>query len=129
MNLKSGKKLGGVPIVGAVAAAFAASLCCGGPLVLLLMGTTAACIPSLRFLTPYRPFFIGISLLFLAFAYLRVFRKPKEGQFGRTGKVGAYCPYPRKGKVNLILLISATIVILILIFFPQISHFISPRGH
>jgi mercuric ion transport protein len=129
VNLKTERKYDGVPIIGAVAAAFAASLCCGGPLVLLIMGTTAACIPSLRFLLPYKPFFIGISLLFLGFAYYRVFGKAKEGEVENGAKMGAYCPYPRKGRANKIMLLTATVLILLLILFPYISQFFGAAGH
>jgi len=53
----------------AVAATIGASLCCIAPLVLLSLGIGGTWISSLTALTPYRPYFIGITLLFLFLAF------------------------------------------------------------
>jgi mercuric ion transport protein len=55
-------------------AALLASTCCLGPLVLLMLGVGGAWIGNLTALEPYRPLFIGIAVVALAFAYRRVFR-------------------------------------------------------
>ena len=55
-----------LPILGAVAAAIGASLCCAGPLVLLLLGVSGSWIASLAIFEPLNPYFIVITaLLFL----------------------------------------------------------------
>jgi mercuric ion transport protein len=56
-----------------ILAAIGASICCVGPLVLLALGVSGAWIGSLTALEPYRPFFIGLTLLFLAFAFHRLY--------------------------------------------------------
>jgi mercuric ion transport protein len=60
-------------LVGGIFAAIGASICCVGPLVLLALGVGGAWIGSLTALEPYRPFFIGLTLLFLAFAFYRLY--------------------------------------------------------
>lgn len=55
-------------------AAILASTCCLGPLVLVTLGFSGAWIGNLAVLEPYRPFFIGMALAMLFFAWRRVFR-------------------------------------------------------
>ncbi len=55
-------------------AAFLASICCLGPLVLVTIGISGAWISNLTVLEPYRPIFIGVALVALFFAYRRIFR-------------------------------------------------------
>ena len=59
-------------IAGALAA-IGASVCCVGPLVLLLLGIGGAWIGHLTALEPYRPIFIGLTLLFLGLAFHRLY--------------------------------------------------------
>ena len=60
-------------LVAGIVAAIGASACCLGPLVLLALGVSGAWIGSLTALEPYRPIFIGLTLLFLAFAFHRLY--------------------------------------------------------
>src|SRR5260370_5739607 len=53
-------------LVAGILAAIGASACCVGPLLLLALGVSGAWISSLTALEPYRPIFIGLTLLFLA---------------------------------------------------------------
>ncbi|MDP2371411.1 mercuric ion transporter MerT [Rhodoferax sp.] len=55
-------------------AAILASTCCLGPLLLVTLGFSGAWISNLTVLEPYRPIFIGATLLALYFAYQRIFR-------------------------------------------------------
>lgn len=63
-------------IVGVVAG-IGASVCCVGPLVLLALGISGAWIGNLTALEPYRPFFIGLTLLFLGLAFRRLYLVPE----------------------------------------------------
>lgn len=63
-----------IPLVTGGVAAFLASACCLGPLVLILLGFSGAWISNLALLEPYRPFFIGIALLALCLAGRRLYR-------------------------------------------------------
>ena len=71
-------------IVGGVIAAITASLCCVGPLVLLSLGISGAWIAQLTALEPVRPIFIGLTLLFFAIAYHRLYRVPLTCEPGRA---------------------------------------------
>jgi len=59
-------------LVAGILSAIGASICCVGPLVLLALGVSGAWIGSLTALEPYRPIFIGLTLLFLGFAFYRL---------------------------------------------------------
>jgi mercuric ion transport protein len=119
MKGMSENRLAGIPIIGAVAAAVAASLCCGGPLVLIIAGASGACIASLKFLSPYRPYFIVFSLLFLGLAFYWVYgRKPV-----RKSGAGEYCAYPRAGRYTKTILWITTVLVVLLLLFPYILRF------
>lgn len=55
-------------------AAIGASVCCVGPLLLLALGIGGTWIGSLTAMEPYRPFFIGLTLLFLGLAFRKLYR-------------------------------------------------------
>ena len=80
-----------LPLIGGVIAGVAASACCVGPLVLLMLGISGSWISSLTDLEPYRPIFIGISLLFVVLAYRKIYIK-KEGDDCVEGEI---CAIPR----------------------------------
>lgn len=64
-------------LVAGILAALGASACCLGPLVLIALGVSGAWISTLTALEPYRPFFIGLTLLFLALAFHRLYLAPR----------------------------------------------------
>jgi mercuric ion transport protein len=68
-TIQSGKGL----LIAGILSAIGASICCVGPLVLLALGVSGAWIGSLTALEPYRPIFIGLTLLFLGFAFRRLY--------------------------------------------------------
>ncbi len=57
-------------------AAFLASLCCIGPIVLLVFGSTSIGLFSV--FEPIRPVFAVLSLVVLVFAYFKLFKKDRE---------------------------------------------------
>ncbi len=76
-------------LVGGILAAIGASVCCVGPLVLLALGVSGAWISTLTALEPYRPIFIGLTLLFLAGAFHRLYLAR------RICTPGSACAHPR----------------------------------
>lgn len=70
-------------IAGALAA-MGASVCCVGPLVLLALGVGGAWIGSLTALEPYRPIFIGVTLLFVGLAFRRLYLVPAACEPGTS---------------------------------------------
>ncbi len=57
-------------------AAIGASVCCVGPLVLLALGIGGSWIGNLTAMEPYRPYFIGLTLLFLGLAFRQLYLVP-----------------------------------------------------
>lgn len=57
-----------IPLAGGILAAIGASLCCAGPLILLLLGVSGSWIGNLTILEPFRPFFIFIVIFLLVWA-------------------------------------------------------------
>lgn len=62
-------------IAGALAA-IAASVCCVAPLLLLALGIGGAWVGNLTAMEPYRPLFIGLTLLFLGLALRKLYLVP-----------------------------------------------------
>lgn len=73
MAQRTGK---GSLIAGALAA-IGASACCVGPLVLLALGLGGSWVGSLTAMEPYRPVFIGLTLLFLGLAFRKLYLAPQ----------------------------------------------------
>lgn len=57
--------------------AVGASACCVIPLILLTLGIGGSWLSSLSLLEPYRPLFIGATLLLLTFAFHRIYLAPR----------------------------------------------------
>ena len=105
-------------ITGAIIAAVTASVCCVGPLVLVALGVSGAWIGSLTILEPLRPIFTVLTLGFLAFAFYRVYRKPKVQE---ACEPGSYCAHPQSRTINKTVLWVATVGILALLAFPYVT--------
>ncbi len=60
-------------ILAGTLAAIGASVCCVGPLLLLMLGISGAWISHLTAFEPFRPYFIGLTLLFLLLAFRRLY--------------------------------------------------------
>ena len=69
MNLK-------VTTISSLLSAFLSSLCCVGPLILGVLGVGAGATANfVKALLPYRPVFIGLTVLFLAVGFISVYRR------------------------------------------------------
>ena len=64
-------------LVAGILAAIGASVCCVVPLVLLALGIGGAWIGNLTAFEPYRPLFIGLTLLFLGLAFRKLYLVPQ----------------------------------------------------
>lgn len=86
------------PVVGtssllaSVLAAIGASVCCVGPLLLLTLDIGGTWVSNLSAMAPYRPVFIGLTLLFLALAWPKLYLAPKRCTPGTP------CAHPRTVK-------------------------------
>ena len=103
--------------VGAMFAAFAASLCCIGPVLFVTLGVGAGL--ASRF-EPLRPYFTIVTIALIAIGFYTVYGR-------RTATAGASCEpdgaraVPRNRRREKVLLWMATFVALLLLTFPQWS--------
>lgn len=63
-------------LIASTAAAIGASVCCVGPLVLLALGVGGSWLGHLTAMEPYRPFFVGLTLIFLSLAFRQLYLVP-----------------------------------------------------
>lgn len=82
---------GRVPLVAGFLSALLSVACCVGPLLLVSLGLGGAWASRMAALDPYRPWFVGLSLLFLGWGIVSVWQK-------RSGcsKTGISCRAPVK---------------------------------
>jgi len=74
----SSKKSGSAALAVGGIAAIMASACCLGPLLLVSLGLGGAWVGNLHMLEPFRPAFIGASLVAMFFAWRRIYRPVAE---------------------------------------------------
>ncbi|HEY3287042.1 MAG TPA: mercuric ion transporter MerT [Gemmatimonadaceae bacterium] len=96
-------------------AAILASTCCLGPLVLLALGVSGAWIGTLTRLEPYRPLFLGVALVAVAFAQRRIFRMPTACAPGEV------CAIPRVQTAYRVLFWTVVVLLAIAFAFPFIA--------
>ncbi|HWE84156.1 MAG TPA: mercuric transporter MerT family protein [Terracidiphilus sp.] len=63
-------------LLASAVAAMGASVCCVGPLVLVILGVSGSWIGSLTAMEPFRPYLIGLTLLFLGLAFRKLYLVP-----------------------------------------------------
>lgn len=99
-------------LVAAGLAAIGASVCCAGPLVLLSLGISGAWISNLTALEPARPYFIGVTLIFLALAFRKLYLVPA------TCEPGQVCVDPKVRQNQRIIFWVITGIVATVIAFP-----------
>lgn len=98
-------------------AAILASTCCLGPLLLMALGISGAWIGNLTMLEPYRPLFIGASLIALFLAWRRIFRPIS------ACKPGTVCVLPRVRRNYQIVFWVVVALVLVALGFPYVMPF------
>ena len=99
-------------MIAAVIAAIGASVCCVGPLVLLALGIGGTWISNLTALEPYRPIFIGITLVFLFLAFRKLYLVPA------TCAPDAACAVPATRRNQRLIFWVVTVLLIALLTFP-----------
>ena len=102
--------------VGGVAAVLASS-CCLGPLILVMMGFSGAWIGSLSALEPYRPLFLGFTLIALLLAGFRIFRPAKDCDVDGT------CSTPRTRRAQIFIFSVVALLAVVAFAFPFLARF------
>ena len=99
-------------------AALLVGVCCVGPLVLVAIGLGGAWLSNLTAFDPYRPIFIAIALVSLAFAWWRIYRPAGECTSGETCSM----PAVRKGYKIAFWVVAA--LLLVMFGFPYVAPFL-----
>lgn len=87
----AGEKSGGGALAAGGVSALLASVCCLGPLVLVLLGVGGAWVSNLTVLAPFQPWFQGAALVALFFAYRRIFRPAAACETGEVCAAPTTC--------------------------------------
>lgn len=98
--------------VAAGLAAIGASLCCVAPLVLIALGIGGTWISYLTALEPYRPVFVVITLVFLFFAFRKLYLLPRQCAPGDS------CALPSTLRNQRIIFWLVTVMLIALLTFP-----------
>src|SRR3989304_10280120 len=99
--------------VGGIIAAIIASLCCIGPVLVVLVGVGS--IGSISVFESYRPYLIGVTVLLLGFAFYLVYRK------WEVKCEDGPCKIQDAGKWNKVGVWSATFLAAVAIAFPHLG--------
>lgn len=105
------------PLVGGVAAAVAASLCCIGPLVLVMLGIGGAWVANLAVLEPFRPYFLGLAIIFLFLAWKKIYRAPAAA----ACTPGSLCAMPQTNRIYKVLFWNVAALVALAMVFPYIA--------
>jgi mercuric ion transport protein len=107
---------GKVTLLGGAVAALLSSLCCLGPLVLVMLGVSGAWIGNLTALEPYRPLFIGVALVCMVLAYRHIYRAPAA----ETCEPGTLCALPQTQRLYQRLFWVVSTLVLVALTFPYL---------
>jgi mercuric ion transport protein len=105
-----------LPIITGLLAAFGASACCVGPLVLVTLGLSGAWISGLHALEPLQPLFIAVAIGFLLLAFYRLYIKPRRCEPGQA------CAIPAVLRKQRIAFWVAVVSVKALLLFPFYAH-------
>ena len=100
--------------IGSIIAAVAASICCIGPVVAVILGVGSLAAAS--GLEKWRPLFLGVTFVLLGVAWYLTYRKPKA-----ACEAGSACSTEPVAKWNKVVLWLATAFVLIAAAFPTLS--------
>ncbi|WP_298219564.1 mercuric ion transporter MerT [Halothiobacillus sp.] len=113
----SQQKTARLPLIGGVIAAIGASLCCIGPLVLVMLGVSGAWIGNLAALEPFRPYFLGAALVALFFAWKKIYRAPAAA----ACTPGSLCAMPQTNRIYKVLFWVVAVFVVLAMTFPYIA--------
>ena len=104
-------------LTGGLIAAILASVCCVGPLVLVMIGVSGAWISNLTLLEPYRLVFAGVALVFMGLAWHRIYRAPAAAEC----EPGTMCALPQTNRVYRVMFWVVSALVLLALVFPYLA--------
>ncbi|MGB8929958.1 MAG: mercuric transporter MerT family protein [Anaeromyxobacteraceae bacterium] len=118
------KKLAAASIGGAVAAAFAASLCCLGPLVMAALGIGGAGLLARFEFEAYRPYLATLAVILLGAGIYLAYRRPRLEAGTAAGTAACECVSPTTSHLARVALWLATVVVVLLLAFPYLAELV-----
>ena len=109
--------IGKATLAGGLIAAILASVCCLGPLVLVMIGVSGAWISNLTLLEPYRPLFIGVAIVFMGLAWRRIYRAPAATEC----EPGTLCALPQTNRAYRAMFWVVSALVLLALGFPYLA--------
>ena len=103
------------PLLAGVLAAIGASVCCVGPLLLVMLGIGGAWVSNLTALEPMRPLLIGVTLVFLGLAFRRLYLLPQ------ACTPGTPCAEPGALERHRLIFWFVTLLLVLLLAFPAVA--------
>lgn len=103
-------------LAGGLVAGVLATLCCLGPLVLVMLGVGGAWISNLTLLEPYRPVFIGVALVCMTLAWRQIYRAPAAAKC----EPGTLCALPQTNRVYRVMFWVVSAVVLLALVYPYL---------
>ena len=91
---------------GGALGALLASSCCIAPLLLVTLGISGAWISNLTALDPYKPYFIGVTVIFLGLGFWHVYSRKAQ-----ACEDGSYCARPSSSIITKSALWLATVIV------------------
>jgi len=113
------RRLTAASVGGAIVAAFAASLCCLGPLLFAALGLGGAGL-LVKF-EAYRPYFAALTLVLLGAGFYLTYRRSGLTPATSTAGVACDCELPKANRFGRVMLWVATVVVAGLLAFPYLA--------
>lgn len=115
METNMARKNGNRALTAGVLSAIGASVCCVGPLLLVALGIGGTWVGNLTAMEPYRPIFIGLTLLFLGLAFRKLYLAPQ------VCAPGTPCADPRTIKRQRLTFWIVSLSLLVLLVIPWLA--------
>jgi mercuric ion transport protein len=116
------RRLAAVSIGGALVAAFAASLCCLGPLVFAALGIGGAGL--LVSFEAYRPHLAALTVILLGVGFFLTYRRSRSPGEHVVGDPACDCGRPTASRLGRVALWVAAVVVVMLLGFPYVADFL-----
>ena len=104
-------------LAGGFLAAFGATACCFGPLLLVTLGFGGAWAARMARLEPFQPYFIAVAALFMGIAFHRLYVRP------RRCAPGDACEVPRVLRRQRLAFWTVLALILLMAAFPYFASY------
>ena len=101
-------------LIGGVIGTLLASVCCLGPLVLVLLGIGGAWVSGVSALYPFKPYLLAATTAFLAWSGYMLYRPRK------TCAIGSLCANPRLLRVQRIVFWAVVVTVVTVALLPEI---------